>query len=74
MGSDCQVRMQGEGVPREKEKGIECSLGFSAMIMSISIDFRGLGRKLGYGKENSISKTHRILAFEGNLRIILFYR
>lgn len=56
MVSDFVVLMQGEGVPKEKEKGIELSLGCSAMILSISIDFRGLGRKPGYWNKNSISK------------------
>lgn len=47
--SDVLIFMQGKGVPKEKAKGIQLSLGLSATIWSISINFKGgLRRKLGY--------------------------
>lgn len=63
--------MQGKVIPEEKEKGFELSLALSALIGSISTDFRG--RKLCYLNEIGIPKNLRILALEGNIRIIIYY-
>lgn len=68
---DFLIQMQGKVIPKEKEKGFELSLALSALIGSISTDFRR--RKLCYLNKIGIPKNLRMLALEGNLRIIVYY-
>lgn len=68
---DFLIQMQGKVIPKEKEKGFELSLALSALIGSISTDFRR--RKLCYLNKIGIPKNLRMLALEGNLRIIIYY-